>query len=99
MSIDPRETERIAGLARLALSKEEVARFSGDLTRIVEYVAQIQGCDTEGVSAEIDPGQTENVLRDDVPVPSLPHEEALKNAPDTDGLHFRVPPVLPSTEH
>ena len=99
MSIDKDEVERIAGLARLSLTPEELARYAGELQRIVEYVTQIQECDTEGVSAEIDPAQTENVLRDDAPVPSLKREDVLKNAPDTDGKHFRVPPVLPSTEN
>jgi aspartyl-tRNA(Asn)/glutamyl-tRNA(Gln) amidotransferase subunit C len=96
--IDQAEVERVAALARLALDAEEVERLTGELRRIVEYVAQIQECDVRGVSAELDPEQTANVLRDDVVQPSLPPKEALKNAPDTDGASFRVPAVLPSNK-
>ena len=99
MSIDRSEVERIAELARLALSREEAQRLAHDLRRIVEYIGQIRECDTTGVSAELDPEQIGNVLREDIPRASLPREEALKNAPDTDGVFFRVPPVLPTTDH
>jgi len=99
MSIDRAEVERIAELARLALNADEVQRLSADLSRILEYVAQISACDVEGVSAELDPDQVENVLREDKVEPSLPRAEALKNAPDTDGVHFRVPAVLPTTKN
>jgi aspartyl-tRNA(Asn)/glutamyl-tRNA(Gln) amidotransferase subunit C len=95
-AIDRAEVDRIALLARLALDAEEAERLTGDLRRIVEYVAQIRTCDVEGVSAELDPDQTRNVLREDEVQPSLPQKEALKNAPDTDGSSFRVPAVLPT---
>lgn len=95
MSIEQSEVEKVALLARLALSPEEVARFSADLSRIVTYVAQIRECDVDGVSAELDPDRVANVLRADVVQPSLPRDLALENAPDTDGAHFRVPAVLP----
>jgi aspartyl-tRNA(Asn)/glutamyl-tRNA(Gln) amidotransferase subunit C len=99
MAVDSEEVERIARLARLALTAEELERFEHELNHILEYIGQIQRANTGGVSAELDPGRHENVFRDDVVQPSLPREEVLKNAPDTDGAHFRVPPVLPSTEH
>lgn len=99
MAVDREEVERIARLARLALTAEELERFEHDLNHILEYVGQIQRADTEGLSIELDPERHENVFRDDIVRPSLPRDEVLKNAPDTDGAHFRVPPVLPSTEH
>lgn len=99
MAVDRDEVERIARLARLSLTTEELTRFEHELNNILEYVSQIQQADTDGVSAELDPDRHKNVLREDVIQPSLPREEVLKNAPDTDGAHFRVPPVLPSTEH
>jgi aspartyl-tRNA(Asn)/glutamyl-tRNA(Gln) amidotransferase subunit C len=99
MAVSREEVERIARLARLSLTQEELVRFEHELNQILEYVGQVQQAETSGVSAELDPERHENVLREDVVRPSLPRDEALKNAPDTDGVHFRVPPVLPSTEH
>lgn len=99
MTVNRADVERIARLARLALSPSEISSIENDLTAILTYVDQIQSVDIEGVSAELDPARTENVMRDDVVRPSLSQGAALKNAPDSDGAHFRVPPVLPSAEH
>lgn len=99
MAVDKREVRKIAGLARLALSPEEIDRIEVDLNNILDHIDQIQAAPTDGVSEEIDPAAVGNVFRADEPGPSLDREEALKNAPDSDGAYFRVPPVLPSTEH
>ena len=99
MTVNRADVERIAKLARLSLSADEITAIENDLRAILTYVDQIQTVDVEGVSAELDPVRTENVMRDDTVRPSLPQGAALKNAPDTDGAHFRVPPVLPSAEH
>ena len=99
MTVNRADVERIAKLARLALSPDEISSIENDLKAILTYVDQIKSVDIEGISAELDPARTENVMRDDIVRPSLPQGAALKNAPDSDGTHFRVPPVLPSAEH
>ena len=99
MAIDKGEVERIAKLARVALTPEEINRLQGDLENILHYVSQIQAVDTTGVSDELDPDRTENVFRKDVVKPGLTREQALQNAPDTDGQYFRVPPMLPGEGH
>jgi aspartyl-tRNA(Asn)/glutamyl-tRNA(Gln) amidotransferase subunit C len=86
-------------LARLALSDEETERFRGDLEAILDYVAQIQSTDTRGVSEDLNPDRTDNVFREDRVHPSLTRDEALSNAPDTDGQYFRVPLMLPGEGH
>jgi aspartyl-tRNA(Asn)/glutamyl-tRNA(Gln) amidotransferase subunit C len=86
---------RIAELARLELTAEEVTLFTRQLAAILTYAEQIQALDTAGVAP------TSHVLhqpleRDDVPQPSLPRVTALANAPDAaheSGL-FKVPRVM-----
>ena len=99
VAITRSDVERVAKLARLALSGEEVERFRGDLEAILDYEGQIQSTDTQGVSDDLNPDRTENVFREDAVRPSLTQDEALSNAPDTDGQYFRVPPMLPGEGH
>jgi aspartyl-tRNA(Asn)/glutamyl-tRNA(Gln) amidotransferase subunit C len=98
MSVEKDEVRKIARLARLALKPEEVTQFQADLSQILNYVAKIQSVDTKDVPAQLHPESAESVLREDQVQPCLPREEALQNAPDTDGVCFRVPPVLPGGE-
>ncbi|MCC7125181.1 MAG: Asp-tRNA(Asn)/Glu-tRNA(Gln) amidotransferase subunit GatC [Acidobacteria bacterium] len=89
------EVTRIADLARLALTDDEVDLFTKQLGDILGYVEQIRGLDTTGVAP------TAHVLnrpieRADVPAPTLARAEALTTAPDAApeaGL-FKVPRVL-----
>lgn len=86
---------RIAELARLALTAEEVALFTQQLGSILEYVEQIRGLDTTGVSP------TSHVMnrpldRDDEPRPVISRREVLGAAPEAAieaGL-FKVPRVI-----
>lgn len=99
MSVDKDEVRRIAKLAALDLSEEEIERYQGDLDAILAYVSQIQQTDLGEVSEELDPERAENALRDDVVTPGLTREQALANAPHTDGEFFRVPPAIPGGGH
>jgi len=85
---------KIASLARLELTPEELERFHHDLERIISYVEQIQKIDTDGIVSGEQFLKTENVFREDIVKPSLPREKALSNAPDSDGEFIRVPRVL-----
>jgi aspartyl-tRNA(Asn)/glutamyl-tRNA(Gln) amidotransferase subunit C len=98
MSVDRNDVERIARLARIDLSAAELRRFAADFRQILEYFDQIRGSGTGGLSAEPDSDQTVNVTREDEVQPGLTQEQALRNAPDTDGEYFCVPRVLPSSE-
>ncbi len=89
------EVTRIADLARLALTDEEVDLFTKQLGDILGYVEQIQGLDTAGVAptAHVLNRSTE---RPDEPAATLARAGALDNAPDAApeaGL-FKVPRVL-----
>jgi aspartyl-tRNA(Asn)/glutamyl-tRNA(Gln) amidotransferase subunit C len=92
LSID--EVAKVAILARLRLSPDELQTFTGQLNAIVDYVAQLQELDTSGVEPLAHGVEVRNVFRDDVRGPSLPREAALANAPKRDTENFLVPAVL-----
>ena len=99
MSVERGDVERVAKLARLALTTKEMEQYRVDLEVILDYVSQIRSANTDGGSDELDPDRTEAVFREDEVKPGLTQEQALKNAPDTDGQYFRVPPMLPGESH
>jgi aspartyl-tRNA(Asn)/glutamyl-tRNA(Gln) amidotransferase subunit C len=87
------EVLHVAKLARLALTEEEIERFRGQLSAILEAVGKVSELDLEGVPPTSHPLDLFNVLAEDEPAPCLSRQEALANAPDADGGFFAVPPV------
>ena len=81
MAIDRETVLKIAGLANIALSEEEVGRFERDLSKIDAFVSRLAGLDTEGVAPATHTLELKSVYRDDDVAPSLTREEALANAP------------------
>ena len=96
--ITPDDVRHVARLARLALDEAQLARLTGQLESILEYVAKIQQVNTEGVEPMAHALPMHNVFREDVIEPSLPLEKVLQNAPDSDGPFFKVPKVLGADE-
>jgi aspartyl-tRNA(Asn)/glutamyl-tRNA(Gln) amidotransferase subunit C len=93
MEITRDEVLHVARLARLELSEEEVERFRGQLSAILEAVSKVQELDLADVPPTSHPHDVVNVWRDDEPRPSLTLDEAFANAADRDGDLFRVPPA------
>jgi aspartyl-tRNA(Asn)/glutamyl-tRNA(Gln) amidotransferase subunit C len=89
--IDREQVLHVARLARLRLSDEEVEAMTGELSKVLDHIEKISELDLEGVEPTSHVVELENVLREDVPRPSLPREKALEQAPDSDGSGFRVP--------
>jgi aspartyl-tRNA(Asn)/glutamyl-tRNA(Gln) amidotransferase subunit C len=92
------DVERIATLARLELTPDEVTLFAGQLTAILAYADQVQQVDTSGIEVAPAAAGSTAAARDDVPVPSLDRDVVLSQAPAADraaGL-FTVPRVLGS---
>ncbi len=88
------EIDKVARLARLKLSADERERFAAQLGDVLGYIAlldELQTGDIEPMAHAIEFG---NVFRKDEPRPSLSREQALANAPASDGRFFRVPPIL-----
>lgn len=90
------DVRRIADLARLDLTPDEIERFARQLGDILRYADQVQQVDTTGVPPTSHPLAGGQQLRDDVPRPSLARDLVLEGAPETtvkSGL-FKVPKVL-----
>jgi len=94
MTLTPEEIAKVAVLARLRLSPEELQTYTGQLNSIVDFVAQLQEPDTSNVEPLAHGVEVRNVFRDDVLGPSLPREKALANAPKRNDEGFLVPAVL-----
>lgn len=86
--------EKVAGLARIALSGEEIGRFTEQLSVVLDAVDRLSAVDTSSVPPTASVLPVENVMRDDQVRPGLTLEEALANAPQRDGDRFRVQTVL-----
>ena len=94
MSLTRQDVEKVALLARLRLSDEELETLTPQLASIVAYVEQLSELDTSGVEPMAHAVERNNVFRDDVVQPSLPVDQALANAPKQDGECYQVPAVL-----
>jgi aspartyl-tRNA(Asn)/glutamyl-tRNA(Gln) amidotransferase subunit C len=82
----------VAKLARLELTEDEMERFSGELSKVLDYIEKISELgDLDDIEPTSHVVAVENVLRADEPRPSLPVEVALENAPDPALGGFRVP--------
>ncbi len=93
-SLTPDEVRKVARLARLKLTEAEVETFTHQLSDILGYIDLLNEANTEEVEPMVHAIELSNVLREDRPQTSLPREEALKNAPSSDGHFFLVPPIL-----
>jgi len=110
MKVTEKDVAYVADLANLELTEEESARMLRDLNSILEYVARLSELDTDKVAPMAQVSDRYGVdetrqgserfayaTREDVKEglrKSLPHDVALKNAPDTDGTFFEVPKVI-----
>jgi len=82
----------VAKLARLELTEDEMERFSGELSKVLDYIEKISELgDLDDIEPTSHVVAVENVLRADEPRPSLPVDVALENAPDPALGGFRVP--------
>lgn len=98
MQIKESDIEKIAELAHLDITPDEVAMFTPQMTEIVTYVEQLNVLDTSNVEPSLGgltpEGQATDSSRADEVVPSLGQKLALAEAPDAAAGHFRVPKIL-----
>ena len=88
------DVRKVAGLARLDLPEDKIATYTGQLERILEYVAHLEQVDTEGVPPTTRAVEVVNVTREDRVEPTPVREELLNEAPQREGDFFRVPKIL-----
>lgn len=91
----PEEIRKIAGLARLRLTDEEVALLAGQFRGIIGHLERLRAVGTDGVEPLDHPLPLTDVLRDDATRPGLSRDDALAGAPDAAAGQFRVPRVQP----
>jgi aspartyl-tRNA(Asn)/glutamyl-tRNA(Gln) amidotransferase subunit C len=99
--VTDKDVSYVAELAHLELTEDERVRMLKDLNSILGYIDKLNELDTANVepmaqvaSAQAGSAGFTYAMRADEPRPSLPHEEALRNAPATDGVFFKVPKVI-----
>jgi aspartyl-tRNA(Asn)/glutamyl-tRNA(Gln) amidotransferase subunit C len=88
------DIEHVARLARLDLSAEEKLRLRDQLGQILEHAAKVGEVAADDVPPTASAVPRVNVFREDEPEPSLPVDEALRNAPDREGDRFKVPRIV-----
>jgi len=84
----------VAKLARLALTPDEIERFGMQLGALLEHVGTLETLPLADVAATAQVIAQSNVMREDVPRPSLDRETVLRGAPKREGSFFRVPRII-----
>lgn len=94
MNITNEQVAHLAHLSKLQLTEAELKQMQADMNNMLNFVEQINELDL----AEVEPltymSDGVNVMREDLVVQKISHDEALKNAPDKDTDYFRVPKVI-----
>ena len=94
MSVSDADVKKIAKLARLRLSDDEVKLYGGQLTKIIDSMAELAALDTANVAPTTSVLGVTDVTREDVPRTFEGRERLLDNAPDRDGPYFKVRKVI-----
>ncbi|HSX24325.1 MAG TPA: Asp-tRNA(Asn)/Glu-tRNA(Gln) amidotransferase subunit GatC [Candidatus Saccharimonadales bacterium] len=89
------EVLKLARLARLHLTAEEVGQFTSEISAILAYVEQLQGVELADVEPTDQVTGLKNVTRPDVLLDyGYQRDELLKNLPDSHGRHIKVKRML-----
>ena len=94
MVIDDKTLDNIAQLARLEFVADEKEKIKNDLSRMLNFIDQLNELDTSKVEPLIYLSDRLNVLRNDEVRQDISQKEALKNAPMKDSDYFKVPKVI-----
>ncbi len=88
------DAAHVAVLARLALTPDELARYTGQLAGVLDHFADIDALALDGVEPMTQPYPLTNVLREDIVGDCLDRDEVLSQAPAAEDGRFRVPVIL-----
>lgn len=98
-ALTPEVVERIALLARLALTEEEKSLFAHQLSAVLDHATALEAIDVSNVPPTATVLPIRSVVREqDAVYGSIARKDALKNAPRTDGKSFIVPATLGDAE-
>lgn len=79
MKLTKDQVKHVAKLANLPLTEEEEEKYAGQLSKILEYIEQLNSVDTKNIEPTFNVSGQENVMRKDETAPSLLQDEALQN--------------------
>lgn len=85
---------KVAALARIALTPEELDEYGKQLSDILEHAERVGSLPTDGVPPTSHALDMTNAFRADEVTPSLDRDEILEQAPDAVDGYFRVPRIL-----
>ena len=94
MKIDIKTIEKLASLSKLSFTEEELDLISKDMSKMVNFINQLDEIDTEGVEPLIHLNEEFNNWREDEIREMLDQKEALSNSPIKDSTYFKLPKVL-----
>jgi aspartyl-tRNA(Asn)/glutamyl-tRNA(Gln) amidotransferase subunit C len=99
MAVSKEEVKYIAKLARLNFREDELEEFTKQFNGILSYMDTLNEVNTDDIEPLSHPVEGANVMRPDVQVKGSDIENALKNAPETDGTFFLVPKIINPDSH
>ncbi|HMK61677.1 MAG TPA: Asp-tRNA(Asn)/Glu-tRNA(Gln) amidotransferase subunit GatC [Dissulfurispiraceae bacterium] len=94
MKLSLEEVRHIAQLSRLSITDEELELYAPQLSKIIDYVEQLNNLDTSDIEPTSNIIALNNVMADDVLGMCLPRDEALRNAPDSTEKFYRIPKII-----
>jgi aspartyl-tRNA(Asn)/glutamyl-tRNA(Gln) amidotransferase subunit C len=94
MSVTDADVKKIAKLARLRLTEDEVTLYGGQLDKILEAMSELKAVDTAKIAPTTSVLGVTDVTRPDELKPFEGRERLLDNAPDRDGPYFKVRKVI-----
>jgi aspartyl-tRNA(Asn)/glutamyl-tRNA(Gln) amidotransferase subunit C len=94
MEVNRAMVDNLAALSRLEFNESEKVLIQKDLERMIDFVDKLKELDVTGVEPLLHMSDAENILREDEVKGSVSRSEALENAPETDGVFFKVPKVI-----
>jgi len=92
--ITKQDVEYVAALAQLSPDEETKERLVKEMGEILAYMDKLNELDTSNIEPTMHAIPATNVFRDDAVAPGLERDEALANAPKSDGEYFLVPRIL-----
>ncbi len=93
-SLTTEDVRKVADLAMLNLTDEQVEQYTPQLGSILSLVAEMDSVDIEGYEPTHHPHGLVNVYRDDVIEAADVTESVMASAPDTENNQYKVPPAL-----
>ena len=94
MNINQNVVSKLARLSKLKFNEDEMKLISNDLSKMLDFINQLQDLDTEGIDPLIHMNEEINNWREDKVQGMISQEEALSNSPVKDGTYFKLPKVL-----